>query len=156
MSLPELVCAFPQQTLMTPMVEIHMILGPKTFWCCLEPKGWTAKLYFMSCKGDWKYLKQSLLLNRHPGSTSICFACLASKSGAYNMTDPADNAAWRRTVWNCPAPWTHAPCFCQMELFHVRKVGYDALHIWHLGVCRDLSHGCNRAIYGLGFTRCVA
>ena len=109
------------------------------FWDSLSlAKGWTAKVFVMSIKGDWKFLKQSMNLRRHPNAESICFSCLATKSGLLNFTDLSAEAPWRDTVGRAPLPWNIQPSLALLECFDLIKVGYDTLHIWNLGVARDL------------------
>ena len=102
------------------------------------------RFYIMTIRGDWKFLKQCLNLQRNPYSENICYHCLASKGNhnpTMNFTDLSDEAGWRETVFSCPPPWRRPPAFQQLQYFDCKKIGLDLLHIWHLGVCRDLTLG---------------
>lgn len=95
----------------------------------------------MSLRGDWKFLRQIGNLCRHYGCEHICFHCLASKGHhipEYIFSDFSDDASWRSTVFDCEEPWDSAPALSFLRFWKTRKIGLDALHIWHLGVARDL------------------
>ena len=95
----------------------------------------------MSLRGGWKYLRQTLNLVKHASTEYICFLCDASK-GAHdqqnNYTNLALNAPWRSTVYACTPAWKVAPAFTKLCFFNLKKVGLDMLHVWHLGVARDM------------------
>ena len=95
----------------------------------------------MTLRGDWKFLKQCLNLNRNAQTENICFCCMASKGNRdqeMNFTDLSDDAGWKQTVFSSPPPWRRPPAFHGLNFFGPDKIGLDLLHIWHLGVCRDL------------------
>ena len=99
------------------------------------------RFYVMTLRGDWKFLKQCLNLNRHAQTENICFSCMASKGNrepTMNFTDLTDDAEWQGTVFASPPPWRRPPAFQGLNFFTPEKIGLDLLHIWHLGVCRDL------------------
>lgn len=123
---------------------LRFFWGPPTYMfgpgqaCSKE----TMHFHTMTLRGDWKFLKQCLCLCRNPQTEYICFSCMASKGNRdadMNFTDLSDDAPWRQTVFNCAPPWRHPPAFSSLKYFSVCKIGLDLLHIWHLGVCRDLT-----------------
>lgn len=106
------------------------------------------KYYVMTLRGDWKFLKQCLNLKRHPQTEKICFSCLATKGNhepEMNFTDLRPAATWKNTVFSSPTPWGHPPSVQSLRFFDIQKIGLDLLHIWHLGVARDLCHVLNGA-----------
>lgn len=106
------------------------------------------KYYVMTLRGDWKFLKQCLNLKRHPQTEKICFSCLATKGNhepEMNFTDLRPAATWKNTVFSSPTPWGHSPSVRSLRFFDIQKIGLDLLHIWHLGVARDLCHVLNGA-----------
>ena len=105
-----------------------------------------AKFVCMSFKGDWKYLKQIFNLKRNMNAPKLCFACLAEKEGYMNMTNISQDAPWRETIWNCPLPWRDRPALAYLDFFHIRKISYDMLHVWHLGIGRDLILACKHIL----------
>ena len=90
----------------------------------------------VSCKGDWKWLVQSLHLRSQPSTDSICWQCGATKSMACPFTDMSDAALWRTTP---PIPGVHVldPMIAQLPCPPI--ISLDAMHIFHLGVGRDLA-----------------
>ena len=99
------------------------------------------RFHVMTFRGDWKFLKQCLNLNRNAQTENICFCCMASKGNRdqeMNFTDLSDDAGWKQTVFSSPPPWRRPPAFHGLNFFGPDKIGLDLLHIWHLGVCRDL------------------
>lgn len=90
----------------------------------------------VSCKGDWKWPVQSLHLRSQPSTDSISWQCGATKSMACPFTDMSDAALWRTT----PAiPGVHVldPMIAQLPCPPI--ISLDAMHIFHLGVGRDLA-----------------
>lgn len=75
----------------------------------------------------------------------VCFACMAAKGRyypRYNFTDMSEHAPWRATTWNCEPPWENdVPEFTKLAYFEIKKIGADILHVWHLGVGRDVILG---------------
>ena len=70
----------------------------------------------------------------------ICFLCLASKGNEdfnYVYTNLAPDAAWR-TDHHVPEMWTSPPAMSSLYDFHAGTVALDLLHIFHLGILRDL------------------
>ena len=88
-------------------------------------------------KKDGKYLCCSL-----PDylPCQICYLCLASKGNEdfdYVYTNLAPDAAWR-TDHRVPDMWTSPPAMSCLRDFHAGTVALDLLHIFHLGILRDL------------------
>ena len=63
---------------------------------------------------------------------------MASKKLHCAFTDLSLSAAWRDTVYNCPAPWLAKPALADLRFFSRAFIGMDLLHVWYLGVGRDL------------------
>lgn len=96
----------------------------------------------MHVRGDWKWMKQSFNMIRHAQAESICYHCLATKGShvpEHNYSDLSDGAVWKSTVLNCNHPWREEPALASLQWFSIKKVSMDLLHVWHLGVARDLS-----------------
>lgn len=75
-----------------------------------------------------------------PSPLQVCWKCRATKgsvdvSRCYTNVSPT--AAWK----NDPIddPWTTMPAFAGLRAFSVNMLGLDVLHVWHLGVGRDLA-----------------
>ena len=73
------------------------------------------------------------------GPVQICYRCAATKGNhdfACCYTDVSDNAAWRsqsiRPMWNV------APAMSGLIGFSDKLTALDLLHVFHLGVARDL------------------
>lgn len=87
-------------------------------------------------------MKQSFNMIRHAQAESICYHCLATKGShvpEHNYSDLSDGAVWKSTVLNCNHPWREEPALASLQWFSIKKVSMDLLHVWHLGVARDLS-----------------
>ena len=86
-------------------------------------------------------MKQSFNMSRHAQAESICYHCLATK-GTHNVewgySNLSPGAAWKGTVLNCNHPWRVEPALASLQWFSIKKVSMDLLHVWHLGVARDL------------------
>ena len=78
----------------------------------------------------------------------ICWLCLASK-GASDMatafTDVSDAAGWRG-AFLANLPWVTSPSYSGLVGFHLMMVMGDLLHIWNLGIARDLAGSALRLI----------
>ncbi|CAE7346366.1 unnamed protein product, partial [Symbiodinium pilosum] len=75
-------------------------------------------------KGDWKGIKQVLNFRLE----SMDYAC----------TNLDDSAPFWRTLYT-DEPWTIAPAYSGLKGYDLRMVMPDILHVWHLGVGRDLA-----------------
>ena len=111
-----------------------------TFFCEAKVTRWY--WHTMSLRGDWKFLKQIGNLKRHYGTELICYHCGAS-TGVHrptlNYTDLSEGAGWRATLLaEDPWPPGQPPAISFLKYWHNHKFGLDALHIWHLGVGRDV------------------
>ena len=72
--------------------------------------------------------------------SQICFKCLASR-GNDNFdlvyTHIGEEAPWRRTV-GLKHPWFSRPVLCDLIGDGLKAAALDLMHIWNLGVLRDL------------------
>ena len=68
----------------------------------------------------------------------VCHNCGASKTGLMNFTNLDEAAPWRSNIWQSEEPWDTPPAVAQLCCFNCKKTSYDILHVWHLGVARDL------------------
>ena len=70
----------------------------------------------------------------------ICWMCNATK-GSTNMglcfTDLSHSALWRTTILQ-EFPWSVEPCYTQLVGFELSMVNCNLLHMWNLGVLRDV------------------
>ena len=103
----------------------------------------TFQFRVMSVRGDWKFLKQAFNLTRHPGTEYICWKCSAAKgtrpnTAALNFTDLSASAAWVATIGVSEAPFKDVPAITLLDFFSEDKISMDVLHIWYLGVGRDM------------------
>jgi hypothetical protein len=75
-------------------------------------------------------------------SLQVCYLCHATK-GASNMslplafTDIRDTAPWRSTYLQSE-PWVVKPAYADLVGFCIQQICPDLLHMWNLGVARDL------------------
>ena len=73
----------------------------------------------------------------------VCWICKATK-GSTNMnlcyTDLNPTAEWRSTIFQ-QEPWTIRPHYTNLFGFELGMVTGDLLHIWNLGVLRDVVGG---------------
>ena len=60
------------------------------------------------------------------------------------FTDSRENAPWRASLFQSN-PWQVTPAYSQLHGFEIRMVRADLLHIWNLGVARDVI-GCTLKI----------
>ena len=90
------------------------------------------------CFGSFK-ASQWLLCGHHP-LCQICLRCLASKGNAdvgFCYTDISSAAKWR-TEDVLAAAWDTEPSMAGLREFGEDVVAFDLLHVFHLGVLRDL------------------
>ena len=64
---------------------------------------------------------------------------------AYCYTNVADDASWRATEWTTD-PWTEQPAFATLPGFSLKMLNVDLLHVWHLGVARDMTASVLRVL----------
>ncbi|CAK9102286.1 Uncharacterized protein SCF082_LOCUS47811, partial [Durusdinium trenchii] len=99
------------------------------------------KFMVMGFRGDWKAYVQVFGFCRAPNTDEVCWLCEGSK-GVHNMataiTDVSENAYWRRTYLNS-SPWTSIPPYATLHGFRLEMVVPDLLHMWNLGMARDLA-----------------
>lgn len=84
----------------------------------------------------------------------ICWKCLASKGSSdlsFAYTNLADDAGWR--TCESPNPWTTPPEFSKLPGFSIGMLQVDLLHVWHLGVGRDLTASILRVLAKAKFFR---
>ena len=82
----------------------------------------------------------------------VCFRCHASmgrRDASLVYTDISNESAWRSTEYQT-SPWTTEPSLSGLRDFNLQMLSLDAMHIWNLGVCRDL---CGTVIKVLTRTR---
>lgn len=120
-------------TLMCAMEEIiksFEVLADGVSGQCLEITG---------IKGDWKFHKQIAFLCRHYGCNFCCHMCRATKSLQNPFADLHPQAGWRQTIDdpNDP-PWDDPPALCRLRGFKPNWLLPDVLHVWFLGVGRDV------------------
>jgi len=91
-------------------------------------------------KGDWKWLGQALSLERLPTRNQFCFLCEGSKDLVKPWTDLGGGALWRHDVPQ--EPWLVRPALADLLNFDMGCVGLDLLHLWSLGIARDVIASC--------------
>ena len=70
----------------------------------------------------------------------VCYRCNATKGNqdvAYVYTDLSEGAAWR-TDLDIPQLWEKPPAMSNLSEFDSTSIALDLLHIFHLGIARDL------------------
>ena len=70
----------------------------------------------------------------------VCWKCLASKGSddlSFCYTNLANDASWRASEY-ISTPWTTTPEFAHLSGLDLRMISVDLLHVFHLGVGRDL------------------
>ena len=109
----------------------HGVGQPKLFAQCI------------GIKGDWKWHRQCCNLVRHYGVNSVCYMCPATKNLVDPLTNLSPNAHWRGQIHN-PAnpPWEVEPAVASLHGWATWFVLPDLLHVWHLGIGRDVVAGC--------------
>ena len=71
----------------------------------------------------------------------VCWRCLATKGTndlSYCYTNVSDDASWRATEWTSD-PWMEPPAYSMLPGFSLKMLNVDVLHVWHLGVARDMT-----------------
>ena len=99
------------------------------------------KAVWAELRGDWKFLKDTLLLKHHYSSAPrICHLCEASKSGPMVYSDFRANAAYLATRVCSMAWWTTYTayaCVCALLMipgFCIYRVAFDIMHTVDLGI----------------------
>lgn len=90
-----------------------------------------------SIRGDWKFLVQSLSLKFSYSTNRICFKCCATKNMECPFTDLSEGALWRTSA-NDESVWFEVPALAELHGFSMELVSLDVLHVYHLGVARDI------------------
>lgn len=94
-------------------------------------------------KGDWKFHKQVALLKRHYSTNLCCHLCMATKNLVEPFTNLASDAGWRATILDPNLlPWETPPSLTQLRNFNPSFLLPDLLHVWYLGVGRDIVASC--------------
>ena len=76
----------------------------------------------------------------------ICWLCGASKGATPETrsmvyTDVSGDAPWRTSYLQCGDPWSTPPPYTSLKGFHISMIMADLLHVYNLGVGRDIA-GC--------------
>ena len=83
----------------------------------------------------------------------MCWKCHATK-GSENLdfcyTNVASDAGWLSTEY-CTLPWSVTPELSKLPGFSLRMLALDTLHIFHLGIGRDLVGSILRVLCTLRF-----
>ncbi|CAE7244739.1 unnamed protein product, partial [Symbiodinium pilosum] len=109
-----------------------------------------ARLFFYVAgfRGDWKALKQVFNFDRRQGIKNcsllqVCWKCSATK-GSHDVADVAcaftDTRGCAR-FWadlHTQCPWKYLPAYATLPGFEISAIVPDLLHVWHLGVGRDV------------------
>lgn len=111
----------------------------------------------MHIRGDWKFMKQAFSLVRHYGCEKICHQCEATRGKAdpsKNFTNLASTSSWQASLDDPSVPWNRAdpPSLSGLRHFCLDKLSLDVLHVWHLGVARDVClvcAGCGPCIFSM-------
>ena len=98
------------------------------------------KAVVSTIKGDWKYFKQVLNLRHYASSNKICWICTATKDMEDPFTDISPTATWRSNLFQ-QDPWLAKPALANLCHFSLKRVMPDLLHVWYLGIGRDLIGG---------------
>ena len=88
-------------------------------------------------KGDWKFMKQIMNLAHYATSNKVCWMCDATKSLENPLTNISASASWRDKIWLVD-PWDTKPAIVNLERWTIKRAIPDLLHVWYLGVGRDL------------------
>lgn len=132
---PQNFYAMREQVNMTLQSVLEAVVESINDWTDNGVDGLYAKV--ATCKGDWKYLVQSLNLKRKPTTNRICFLCMASKDMERPLTDLSPEALWRVDVPT--EPWSEEPVLLKLHDSTLSHMAIDLLHVWFLGVGRDLA-----------------
>lgn len=80
----------------------------------------------------------------------VCWLCGATKglSGDLSLcfTDVSPGARWWHTVGRSPPPWQITPNYARIRGFDISMIIPDLLHVWNLGVARDVIGSTLRVI----------
>ena len=63
----------------------------------------------------------------------------------YCYTNVSDDASWRSTEWTSD-PWIEPPAYSMLPGFNLKMLNVDVLHVWHLGVARDMTASVLRVL----------
>ncbi len=72
----------------------------------------------------------------------VCWLCGATKGNSGDLslcfTNVSPGAGWWHTVGRSPPPWQIPPNYSNIRGFDISMIVPDLLHMWNLGVCRDV------------------
>ena len=113
---------------------------------------YACKVWVTALKGDWKFLRQALSLQRHYNTSEICWMCEATCDNRLPWTDVSTDAPWRRTLFNIE-PWDsdNKPAIMGIPYFRLEYVMVDVLHTWYLGAARDVAGSVLAILLRTGF-----
>lgn len=134
-ALPASRYAFAGKENLTLQQAVRAIVQSFNHWATHPIHGLAAQVCCI--KGDWKFLGQLLNLRNKPDTNACCFLCPCTKDLQIPFTDIGDAAAWRCTPPSKP-PCFRAPPIVDIRHFSLALVGLDLLHMFWLGVGRDL------------------
>ena len=99
---------------------------------------------FSEFRGDWKYLKEALMLQQYYNTHFICHLCRAHTCIHRNMyTDVRRDANWRRTLVDAFQWWIMMTAavlvspLLYIPGFHIYRVGFDIMHTLDLGIMQN-------------------
>lgn len=99
-------------------------------WGMFQQTTWSGKETF-----QWSCLAFVLI-----SSLKVCWLCSATKGAedlSLCLTNVGHNSLWWNTLHQT-MPWDDPPAFSSLIGFHISQAVPDLLHIWNLGVARDL------------------
>ena len=125
-------------------VPFSAIYDPQRYSVRGESIAGDFKCAFSELRGDWKWLKEALMLQEHYSSHTLCHMCRAHKRIARNIyTDVRRTAHWRQTIVD-PGPWwrlmTAAIIVSPLLFipgFHVFRNMFDIMHTLDLGIYQN-------------------
>ena len=102
------------------------------------------KCAWTELRGDWKFLKEALLLQQYYNTKHCCHLCRAHKAIKRNIyTDVRSDAGWRRTLVNAAEWW----CMMTAALvvspllylagFNIFRCCFDLMHTLELGIYQN-------------------
>ncbi len=93
-------------------------------------------------RGDWKFLKESLHLDRHYGTTQCCHLCSASKKGGnlsyhdFSRDGPCRQTLTTTAEFGASAQEKPTPLL-KLPAFSIHRVFFDIMHTLDLGVLQS-------------------
>ena len=123
---------------------------PQRFFLAGKPLAGGIRGIWSELRGDWKYLKECLHLQKHAGTRpKICHLCSAGKvHDDMTYSNFASDAGHRATVTDNDdfmARYLAVAMFCPLLLipgFHIFRVFFDLMHTLDLGVFQLVMPSC--------------